>query len=269
MAIIPDFFFDAVVSIGIKCELCTSWIGTGFLVGRKEESNQNYTIFLVTNYHVIEKREEILVRFNKSDEYGIKDYNICLVKNNQQLFSKHPKADIIAIQISPKALQTDKSKFNWFALDKHALGIKDMQSTGIVEGTIVYSLGFPINMVGTNSKKPICRIGCISRISNLFKEKDINEYLVDLQALPGNSGAPVINRPDSISIDGTPYNASANLIGIICGTINYYSEEDGSEDASENKLEHKKSSGMAIVHPVDIIKEVVEIEYIRVKGGTI
>lgn len=30
MAIIPQFFIDAVVSIGIQTKISTTWIGTGF-----------------------------------------------------------------------------------------------------------------------------------------------------------------------------------------------------------------------------------------------
>lgn len=64
MAIIPKFFFDAVVSIGVSGENEHKWIGTGFLVGRKEDLDDSYTIFLITNYHIVENKEKILVRFN-------------------------------------------------------------------------------------------------------------------------------------------------------------------------------------------------------------
>ena len=39
MAIIPDFFMNAVVAIGVdKNEKSKRWIGTGFIVSRKEIS---------------------------------------------------------------------------------------------------------------------------------------------------------------------------------------------------------------------------------------
>ena len=40
MAIIPPFFMDSVVALGIKTsEGKNHWLGTGFLVGRKEKED--------------------------------------------------------------------------------------------------------------------------------------------------------------------------------------------------------------------------------------
>ena len=118
-------------------------------------------------------------------------------------------------------------------------------------------------MIGNNRKTPICRIGCISRISDLFDDDQITEYLIDLQAIPGNSGAPVINRPENSFIQGTAHNASSNLIGIISGTIDYSEKCENTVCA----MEHERSSGFATVHPVDTIREVVEQEYHRGRGS--
>ncbi len=259
MAIIPTFFFDAVVAIGVEAEENINWIGTGFLVGRQASAPNKYTIFLVTNHHIIENKTQIVVRFNQENTDVCKDYFISVVNKNGNNYSKHPNADVIAIQISPSVLDDNHSEYSWFSLDKHALDIKQMKETDVIEGSIVYSLGFPLNMIGLNRKTPVCRIGCISRISDLFNDLHVNEYLIDLQAIPGNSGAPVINRPETISIEGTAHNASANLIGIISGTIDYSEKCEGGTCG----LAYERNSGFATVHPVDTIKDVVEQEYQR------
>ena len=47
MAIIPDFFLNAVVALGIDGgDGKKHWIGTGFIVGRKEIDNPNLSTFL-------------------------------------------------------------------------------------------------------------------------------------------------------------------------------------------------------------------------------
>lgn len=263
MSVIPKFYFDAVVAIGVKTDGNPSWIGTGFLVGRKETASDEYTVYLITNYHIIEKKAEILVRFNQNDENTCMDYSIPLIDISGVTYSKHPSADLIAIQISPGFLKSNNSEYSWFALDKHALDIQQMHNTDVIEGSIVYSLGFPINMIGVNRKTPICRIGCISRISDLFCDATITEYLVDLQAIPGYSGAPVISRPEYIHIKGSSHNESSNLIGIITGTIDYSEKCDNTVCS----MEHERNSGFAIVHPVNLIKEVVEMEFHR-KGDS-
>lgn len=259
MAIIPKFFFDAVVSIGVAFDEQIKWIGTGFLVGRKKDNSELYSIYLITNHHIIESKTEIVIRFNQKGNDEFKDYKISLVESNEFCYSKHATADVIAIRISPSVLYNNNSEFNWFALDKHALTLSAMKDTDVVEGSIVYTLGFPMNMINSTKNTPVCRIGCISKISDLFEKQESNEYWIDLQAIPGNSGAPVINRPEHLYIQGTSHNDSANLIGIICGTIDY-SEKCDNPDCN---IEHEKSSGIAIVHPVDVIKEVVEQEFLR------
>lgn len=263
MAIIPEFFFDSVVAIGIKYDINNElkWIGTGFLVGRKEETRESYTVYLVTNLHIIENKNNIFVRFNNKKSKNIKDYIIPLLDNGMPNYSKHPDADIAVIQILPMVLEHNDSLYNFFVMDKHTLTVNDMKKTGIIEGNIIYTLGFPMNMVGTNRKSPICRIGCISRISDILDDEHPYEYLIDLQSVPGNSGAPVINRPENISIDGTPHNSNANLIGIIYGAISY--SEKKLDELGEINDYHEEDSGLALVHPVDIIKETIEEEYKR------
>ena len=123
MAIIPRFFFDAVVAIGVKSEENVSWIGTGFLVGRKEQSTNSYTIYLVTNYHIVQNKREIVVRFNQVDANDCKDYIITLINDAEERFSKHAVADVIAVQMSPGFLKDNNSEYSWFALDKHALDV--------------------------------------------------------------------------------------------------------------------------------------------------
>ena len=52
MAIIPDFFLNAVVALGIDGgDGKKHWIGTGFIVGRKEIDNPNLsTYYIITCY---------------------------------------------------------------------------------------------------------------------------------------------------------------------------------------------------------------------------
>ena len=63
MALIPPFFLDCVVSIGIQGSNGANWIGTGFIVGRpitNESGEKVYHTFLVTNKHVLKDKKNIL-----------------------------------------------------------------------------------------------------------------------------------------------------------------------------------------------------------------
>lgn len=270
MAIIPSFFMDAVVALGIKLENGQKqWVGTGFFVGRKEESNPDLaTVYVITNKHVVKDQKQLYVRFNNKETTGVKDLMMSLVnKDGVKIYTEHPTADVdvVAIQIHPQVITDNNLSLNFFSLDTHALTLDQMKGTGVDEGSLVYALGFPMNLVGDSVKAPICRLGCISRVADAFvNPKTAATYLVDAQAFPGNSGGPIVSRPEYISIEGTPQNTNANLIGILSAYIPYretlYSRQTG-----HNRMIQEENSGLTIVHPVDRIKEVVELEWMRIE----
>ncbi len=270
MAIIPSFFMDAVVALGVKLSnKKMHWVGTGFLVGRREKSNSDRsTVYIITNKHVVKNQGNLCVRFNNNDAIGVKDFPIQLVnKDGEKFYSEHPhpNVDIVAIQVRPQVIVDNHSSLSFFDLDAHSLVLNQMQSTGVDEGSLVYALGFPMNLVNDSVKAPICRLGCISRVSDAFiSPQTAVEYLVDAQTFPGNSGGPIVSRPEHISIDGTPQNTNANLIGILSAYIPYretlYSRQTG-----RDRMIQEENSGLTIVHPVDRIKEVVEMEWQRIE----
>lgn len=80
MAIIPSFFLNAVVAIGVDGNDGQKyWIGTGFIVGRKESDNPGMsTYYIITNKHVIEQQQCVYVRFNSLGGTLVKDYRVNL-----------------------------------------------------------------------------------------------------------------------------------------------------------------------------------------------
>ena len=165
----------------------------------------------------------------------------------------------------PQTLIKDKSIWSSFDLEDHALTLSQMKSTGVEEGSFVYALGFPMNLVDA-IKAPICRLGCVSRVMDAFiRQKGHPTFLVDATVFPGNSGGPIINRPEEISITDTPSNSSANLIGILSEYIPYQ-ETLYSRQTGRARMIQEENSGLTVVHPVDRIKEVVELEWKRCGG---
>lgn len=270
MAIIPSFFLEAVVALGIELPNNQKhWIGTGFLASRKEQHDPNtLTVYIITNKHVLINQHQLYVRFNNYNAIGVKDISLSLIdKNGIKNYSEHPNpnVDIVAIQIVPHVILDNHLNLSAFNLDDHSLTLDQMKNTGVCEGSMVYALGFPMNLVGNSVKAPLCRLGCISRVADAFVNPQVAEtFLVDAQTFPGNSGGPIISRPECISINGTPTNNSANLIGILSAYIPYretlYSRQTGKE-----RMIQEENSGLTIVHPVDRIKEVVELEWERMK----
>ena len=268
MAIIPPFFMDAVVALGLKTpDNKTTCIGTGFLVGRKEKNDPSRsTIYVITNKHIVEKKSELFVRFNHSGTTGVGDMPMQLVdKNGIKNYSEHilPDVDVVAIQILPQVIVDNDLSLSYFILEDHGLTLTKMKETGVEEGSLVYTLGFPMRLVGETVKAPVCRLGCISRVTDAFNyPESATAFLIDAQTFPGNSGGPVVSRPELVSISGTPKNTKANLIGILSAYIPYQ-ETLYSRQTGRNRMVQEENSGLTIVHPVDRIKEVVEVEYAR------
>lgn len=269
MAIIPPFFMNAVVSLGVALpDGKKVWIGTGFLMGRKEETDTTKsTLYIITNKHVVNGEEALWVRFNCQGNVGVQDMFMELMKNGNKKYSEHPNpsVDVIAVQIVPQVILNNKLSLSFIDVDDHSLTLQKMQDTGIDEGSLVYALGFPMNLVNDEVKAPICRIGCISRIADAFiNPQKTSSYLVDAQVFPGNSGGPIISRPEYISINNTPSNSSANLIGVLSAYIPYR-DTLISQQTHQNIMIREENSGLTVVHPVDRIKEVIELEWARIE----
>jgi len=156
MALIPQVYSDAVVAIGSLNNAGQKvWQATGFVAARKNE-NGGYNTFLVTNKHVLDcHKKHILLRFNVSGKIDAKDYTVTLIDDSEKkLFSMHPTADVACILLNTKVLSTDLGKISAFELENMALTREEMIHNEVIEGSIVYSLGFPSGLVGVDSKVP-------------------------------------------------------------------------------------------------------------------
>ena len=119
-----------------------------------------------------------------------------------------------------------------------------------------------MGLVEVDSNQPICRIGCIARISISATQRS-KKILLDIQNFPGNSGSPIISRPEIISLEGYRPLSKAVLVGIICSYIPYQETLINSQTKRVVEI-RSENSGIAIMHPVELIREVVELEIQRV-----
>ncbi|WP_304379350.1 hypothetical protein [uncultured Parabacteroides sp.] len=74
MAIIPQFYKNAVVSIGIKKPNDhIVWMGTGFFMTRRADDQGNVRPFLVTNKHVFQGKSSIVIRMKEKGTENLKE----------------------------------------------------------------------------------------------------------------------------------------------------------------------------------------------------
>ena len=266
MALIPPFYLNCVVSIGIDTpqnELL--WIGTGFIVGRPIDNggddDKRYHTFLVTNKHVLQEKKKIFLRFNTIEGSQVKDYPVELEPKNEPIWVGHNSKDIdvAAFNINPEVLKNDSVAYAFFHLDKHALSVSEMQKNNLSEGDGLFVLGFPMGIVSTLSNHVISRSGSIARIRDLLSNR-ASAFLIDANIFPGNSGGPVVIRPEIIAIEGTTAYKNASLIGMVKSYVPF-TDVAISQQTGRPRVTFEENSGLALVETVDSIKETVELCY--------
>ena len=113
-----------------------------------------------------------------------------------------------------------------------------------------------MGLVNINDNLPICRLGCIARISVAQILESYN-ILADIQNFPGNSGSPIVTRPEIVSIEGTKSLNKSVLVGIVHSYIPYRENLINSQTQQVVEI-RSENSGIALIHPVEFIREVVD-----------
>jgi S1-C subfamily serine protease len=263
MGLIPPFFFDCVVAIGKRGEKGFQGMATGFLYGdfvkKIDEKVNQYGVFLITCCHVVENKKEVYLRFNpqKIDDPA-RDYRLELERDGRVIWLKHPKPeiDIAVVPINFELLKKENMQAAFFPSDSVAADIGKMNELGIMEGDGVYVLGFPLGIVGERRNVVIARSGSIARIRDTLSG-ETEEFLIDSLVFPGNSGGAVVSKPEALHIENTKSQRSSYLIGIVSSYVPYI-EKAISEQTGMMRIVFQENSGLARVHPIDFVKEIIE-----------
>lgn len=259
MAVLPEFYINAVASIGKRAETGIAWIGTGFFVKRIVDKDGSAYPTLVSNKHVFENVQSIILRLKKRDSDAFDTVEASLEKDNKKLYYSHPndEIDIAVLPLNVNVIVGNNFAFNAFDIDGHAMTSDELRKSGVDEGSLIHMLGFPMGLVNINSTLPICRLGCVARMS-AAQISESHNILVDIQNFPGNSGSPIVTRPEIVSISGTPSFNKSILLGIVHSYIPYQESLINSQTKKVVEI-RSENSGIALVHPVEYIREVVDL----------
>jgi S1-C subfamily serine protease len=112
-----------------------------------------------------------------------------------------------------------------------------------------------LQLVGGERNFVIARQGIIARIGDALDGFN-KTFLVDTFIFPGNSGGPVILRPEAIAITGTKNQANALLIGFVT-SFQTYQEVAVSQQTGRPRIMFEENAGLANVVPVDQINAAI------------
>jgi hypothetical protein len=227
------------------------------------EINRRYSIWLVTNRHVLEKQSRIYIKFNSANDPHSKDYPIDLTINGKVLNIGHPnsKIDVSVISLNPEFIKNEGRVFNFVHSDKHSRTKSELKTGMATEGDRVFVLGFPMGLVAPERQYVICRGGYLARIRD-FLDNRTTDFLVDATVFPGNSGGPVFSCPSALAIDGTPTNPSSDLIGIVKAYIPYQ-DVAISAQTGRPRVTFEENTGLTAVESVDAIRETIEVAIVH------
>lgn len=266
MALIPPFYLNTVVALGEQTsDSAIKYTATGFLYGHPAESadesgQDQYYLFLVTNRHVFQQASNrggsLHVRFNKLNEAGTNTYSVRL-EDASWTVHPNPKDDVAVLSINTNRIQEDGIEYSFFSSDRHALTLEQARADQISEGDGVFVLGFPLGEAGEERNYAIVRQGIVARVQQWLKA-DARTFLIDASIFPGNSGGPVLLKPEIASIKGTKANDRCSLIGMVSAYLPYQ-EVAVSQQTGRPRMIFEENSGLARVVPHDVIQEAVEI----------
>ena len=274
MAVIPPFFLDCVVAIGAKNPSgTTQWVGTGFLFGKliepvQDSANKQYAVYLVTNKHVLNNHKAIVLRFNPANGLAAREFNESLVDASGNLtWTGHPidSVDVAVISLNGLKLIAEELRFSLFTSDDTSFTKQVMKESEIMEGDSVFMLGFPMGHVGNEGQYALLRSGVIARVREMLENRS-SDFVVDAWSFPGNSGGPVVLKPDALSISGTKPHTKAVLIGVVKGNLNYQ-EVAVSPQTGRPRITFEQNTGLSLIEPVDHILETIATDEARKRNS--
>jgi len=279
-ALIPPVFPYCVVAIGGKIteihegKLVTRWVatGTGFFYGRLSKSDPDltkrlYDIYLVTATHVVNAWKaqqaaapakgallsELMVRVNPIDVTSrATDILVAEIKDKGVDWTTNPDGkDVAVLSVDLDVLRQKAFGVTFFADDEMAADVSKLRELKVAAGDGVFVLGFPMGLVEDWRNAVIVRGGTIARIEDMLISRS-EVFLIDAFVFPGNSGGPVVLRPEISSINGTPPQNRSYLIGMV---VSYqpYIDVAVSQQTQHPRVIFEENSGLATVLPTDYI----------------
>jgi S1-C subfamily serine protease len=197
--------------------------GTGFLF-----YDRWLGLLLVTNRHLLQGRDRVLVRYNRADfdpavhpvRYHREPCEL-IGQNSTPLWKGHPNptVDVAAVRLPYPSVKVDDAEIEY---------PRFMDFDSLTVGEDVFFFGFPLGFLGLKGKGdfPILRSGVVSykafeltAIPTTFFETkctgfapiDSAMFLIDGFSFPGNSGSPVLTRVTASD--------KGRLVGIVTGHI--------------------------------------------------
>ena len=253
MALLPPRYMNAVVALGYAPEdgdfVSTA---TGFLYSRTSDGEDGNWLFIVTNRHVADSSDLLYCRFNENS--GITPLPPeGSARTMPWTVHPNPEVDAAAMMFDANAVHDKNNRPLAAFSDVHT---KLPFSIAISEGDGVFVLGFPLGLAGGERNYVIARQGIVART----KKEGEHTFLIDAFVFPGNSGGPVLSKPEGAAISGTGFNTNSSLIGMVSSYL-AYEDVAVSQQTGRPRIIFQENSGLAEVVPIHAVQETVDLAF--------
>jgi S1-C subfamily serine protease len=277
-ALLPPSFINCVVAIGsVRLELSPVgaqqprpvWRteGTGFFYGYlvhndDDATKRRYEAYLVTAKHVVvgHQGSDLHIRVNPNEAASAgEDFPVPHDPTNGQkawFFHPDPAIDVAATRVNLALLRERGFQSEFFTNDLTVADVAKLRTLGVTAGDGVFVLDFPMGLAGAQRNYVVVRQGAVARISELL-DKASTTFMIDAFVFPGNSGGPVILKPELASVTGTKNQNAAFLIGIVLA-YKSYDDTAFSAQTKQPRIVFQENSGLAEVLPTNYIEEAIE-----------
>ena len=216
--------------------------GTAFcFLDRIEDTDTGY-IYVVTCAHLLQDmppNAQTAVRFNTPT--GVRNMIAAC-----QDWIRHDWADVAILQLNAGFINAQQISIRaWDA--NNIITRQTAASKGVFEGEEVFILGYPIGWRPATLDYPIVRGGMIGQIRGWI-DGHHHSILVSGTVFGGNSGSPVILRPQPGGIEGTPVLTQVHLLGMVSSYERVLSPD--TPYGGEN-------SGIMDIVPIDLIYDLI------------
>ena len=280
MVMIPRKYLQAVVMLGDYEEGVRfgEWgqilrpAGTGFLYGHpaSRSPEDRFRLWLVTCAHVLDSiresgQDSILIRMNKMAHESTYMWKAPTHDDDSMGWFFHPREDVAVLRSSPSDLESKGIDWEIFAAGRNTLPRSEAIDVRLSEGDEVFFTGFPIGWREGKRDYPVVRQGVLAQVQGWLRGEH-ETFLVDGSGFGGNSGGPVILKPQAFAIEGTGLVAEPYLIGMVSGRvpapIRMYDEVPSELEVFYKtiiELGLTESADLVDVIPVDVIDETIRL----------
>ena len=167
-----------------------------------------------------------------------------------------PECDVAVLRVNAPRLEDDGIEFSFFAGDIDTFTLEQARESEVSEGDGVFVLGFPLGEAGEERNYAVVRQGIVARVQDWLKGTG-QTFLIDASIFPGNSGGPVLLKPELTSIQGTKSNDKCVLIGMVSSYLPYR-EIAISQQTGRPRMIFEENSGLGVVVPPNVIQETIQ-----------